>query len=148
MRVAENELSDSADISSFLPGKLWALRGRVFPGDSGSAPWLRGGMHRATVTLQGSSAGLHSLFQPQEEWAALNRRAEKKHLTNCEGKFNKTFLFLSSCGFDFAELQAEGGFPLMDPSISPSPCPLLMMYDVFSVTPPSCLSEVPSSRGP
>lgn len=70
-------------------------------------------------------------------------------------KKNKNFSVSLFLWFWFAALQAEGGFPLMDPSTSPCSCPSpRMMYDVFSVFVfslfplPSCLSKVPSSRGP
>lgn len=123
------ELSDSADVSSFLPGKLPGLRGWLFPGDSGSALWLRGGVHQATVTLQGSSARLRRLFLPQEEWAAFEDKNPQNASKTAE-KFNKTFFLL--CGFDLRSCGSREASPSwIHPSRSPAP--RLMIYDVFSV---------------
>lgn len=138
-----DELSDSADVSSFLPGKLPGLRGWLFPGDSGSALRLRGGMHQATVTLQGSSARLRRLFLPQEECAALNTWPEKslKIPQKPQKHSIKLFLFLSFfllCGFDLRscgsrEASPSWISPSLSPSLSPPHAPRLMICDVFSV---------------
>lgn len=86
---------------------------------------------------RGSSASLHSLFQPQEEWAAWKRRPEK-NLTNWRENSIK-LLFLSFCGFDLRSCTPREASPSwIHPSRPPhAPTSWCMMYFQYPSSPPS-----------